>query len=184
MTVSRLCFEGNHEWCMNGSIAESQCTCSCHGARPKSERSNLQAKIEKLTVENNGLREFAEVANVKIAKLERAIETQRRAFVSGMDAAKQISSHQLATARKLHSEAKPEQLENERLANAVLTDEIERITDLWADRGIELLVAAKVQAQLRETIRIYGGHIPNCQGRPCTCGFQDAWRAAGLPESK
>lgn len=37
---------------------------------------------------------------------------------------------------------------------------------------------------LREALRIYGGHIPPCRGRPCTCGFQDAWRAAGLPESK
>jgi hypothetical protein len=33
---------------------------------------------------------------------------------------------------------------------------------------------------LREYLRVYGGHIPPCAGRPCECGFQKAWEVAGL----
>lgn len=35
--------------------------------------------------------------------------------------------------------------------------------------------------RLTEALRVYGGHIPQCEGRPCTCGFQAEWIAAGLP---
>jgi hypothetical protein len=27
----------------------------------------------------------------------------------------------------------------------------------------------------RNAVRIYGGHIPNCHGVNCTCGFREAW---------
>jgi hypothetical protein len=33
-------------------------------------------------------------------------------------------------------------------------------------------------AEASKAIRIYGGHIPPCQGRPCECGFVDVWRTA------
>lgn len=35
-------------------------------------------------------------------------------------------------------------------------------------------------AVLREYLRVYGGHIPPCVGRPCECGFQKAWEVADL----
>lgn len=38
-------------------------------------------------------------------------------------------------------------------------------------------------AVLREYLRVYGGHIPPCAGRPCECGFQKAWEVAGLPSA-
>ena len=37
-------------------------------------------------------------------------------------------------------------------------------------------------AVLREYLRIYGGHIPPCAGRPCECGFAKAWQVSRLPE--
>ncbi len=27
----------------------------------------------------------------------------------------------------------------------------------------------------RNALRVYGGHVPPCMGRPCACGFQTAW---------
>lgn len=39
-------------------------------------------------------------------------------------------------------------------------------------------------AVLREYLRIYGGHIPPCAGRPCECGFAKAWDVAKLPKPK
>lgn len=36
-------------------------------------------------------------------------------------------------------------------------------------------------AALREYLRVYGGHIHPCPGRPCECGFAKAWEYAGLP---
>lgn len=95
MTVSRLCFEGNHEWCMNCSPDGAHCSCLCHNA----------------------------------AWMERETQRLREQFKATPNLPQQV-------------------------------------------------------IKLRETIRIYGGHVPQCKGRPCTCGFQDAWRAAGLPESK
>lgn len=38
-------------------------------------------------------------------------------------------------------------------------------------------------AVLREYLRVYGGHIPPCAGRPCECGFQKAWEVADLPST-
>jgi len=33
-------------------------------------------------------------------------------------------------------------------------------------------------AEARKALRVYGGHIPICYGRPCTCGFQKVFDAA------
>jgi hypothetical protein len=35
-------------------------------------------------------------------------------------------------------------------------------------------------AELVEALRIYGGHIPPCKGRPCECGFRETWERNGL----
>lgn len=29
--------------------------------------------------------------------------------------------------------------------------------------------------RLREALRVYGGHVPPCVGRPCQCGFKVEW---------
>jgi hypothetical protein len=41
--------------------------------------------------------------------------------------------------------------------------------------------ANKDRDRWRECVRVYGGHIPPCQGRPCQCGFAKAWEMVGLP---
>lgn len=48
----------------------------------------------------------------------------------------------------------------------------------------ELVKAQLERGRIREYLRIYGGHIPPCPGRPCECGFADAWKLSGLPESQ
>jgi hypothetical protein len=63
----------------------------------------------------------------KVSELERAIKLQGNAAISGMNAAKAISSHQLDMARKLHAESSPASLESERAMNASLTAEVERL---------------------------------------------------------
>ena len=60
-------------------------------------------------------------------KLRKAIELQGRAAITGMNAAKEISSHQLAAAQKLNAESKPEVIESERAANAILTARVEEL---------------------------------------------------------
>ena len=40
--------------------------------------------------------------------------------------------------------------------------------------------AMKAEARLAETERLvlfYGGHVPPCPGRPCSCHFQEVWDA-------
>ena len=45
----------------------------------------------------------------------------------------------------------------------------------------EYMRVAAERDKLREYLRVYGGHIPQCPGRPCECGFAAAWEKAGLP---
>jgi hypothetical protein len=33
----------------------------------------------------------------------------------------------------------------------------------------------------RRALSVYGGHISPCPGRPCECGFKQAWDDAQLP---
>lgn len=33
----------------------------------------------------------------------------------------------------------------------------------------------------RRALSIYGGHVEPCPGRPCECGFKQAWDNAQLP---
>lgn len=60
----------------------------------------------------------------------------------------------------------------------------------WLNRALRIRAesgdvsgAAHAQAELddlRDALRVYGGHVPPCVGRPCECGFRGAWERAGL----
>ena len=65
--------------------------------------------------------------NARIEKLEAAIKLQANAARNGMNAATEISRHQVETARRLRAESSPEALESERQANAILTSERDRL---------------------------------------------------------
>ncbi len=65
----------------------------------------------------------------KIATLEASLKHVQSAAISGMNAAHTIASHDLATAKRLHAESRPEAIESERSANAMLTAENERLTN-------------------------------------------------------
>lgn len=84
-----------------------------------------------------------------VADVDAVLKRQAAAATSGMNAATAISSHQLETARKLSAESKPEAIDSERSANALLTAEIEqkdtRIAELekaLQDKDAALLLAA------------------------------------------
>jgi hypothetical protein len=50
-----------------------------------------------------------------------------------------------------------------------------RYKENWDD-AVRLLNEKDARiAELEKALRIYGGHIPECKGRPCECGFQAAW---------
>ena len=74
----------------------------------------------------------------EIARLREAIRLQGRAAISGMDAAKAISGHQLETAAKLRAESRPEAIESEREMNAILTAENDALRARLADAEQEL----------------------------------------------
>lgn len=73
-----------------------------------------------------------EQQSAEIERLNRAIKLQANAFKSGMDAATEISSHQLQRAARLRSESRPEALESERAMNAQLTEDCDRLSALNA----------------------------------------------------
>ncbi|HEX7906806.1 MAG TPA: hypothetical protein VF534_01755, partial [Paraburkholderia sp.] len=58
-----------------------------------------------------------------VGHLIATIETQKRACLAGMDAAKRTSTIQLELAEKARAESSPEALASERAANAILTEE-------------------------------------------------------------
>lgn len=64
------------------------------------------------------------------AEVDAVLKRQAAAAISGMHAAKAISSGQVEQARKLRAESNPEALESERQANAILT---ERVAELERD---------------------------------------------------
>lgn len=55
------------------------------------------------------------------SEVDAVLKRQAEAAISGMDAAKAISSGQLQQAHRLRAESSPEALESERAANAILT---------------------------------------------------------------
>ena len=59
----------------------------------------------------------------RIAELELSLQKQAKAALQGMDSAKRVSSKMLNDAKQIQSSLKPELLDSERQANAVLTEE-------------------------------------------------------------
>lgn len=66
--------------------------------------------------------------------LKLLLQRVRSAAISGMNAAHEISRHELATAKWLRAESKPEVVDSERSANALLTDENDKLREAlrWA----------------------------------------------------
>ncbi len=69
-----------------------------------------------------------EELHAKIEILQETLQLTRESAITGMNAAHTIASHDLATAKRLHAESRPEAVESERSANAILTAENERLT--------------------------------------------------------
>lgn len=67
------------------------------------------------------------VLNARIQTLEVQLQDTKRAAHAGMDAAKRTSTIQLDLAQKARAESSPEALASERAANALLTEENERL---------------------------------------------------------
>jgi cell division protein FtsB len=80
--------------------------------------SHEMAYIDRRTLLRN-----IEAQQAKIESLKQAIKRQSSAAISGMDAAKAISSAQLERARRLRAESSPDALESERAMNDTLTRE-------------------------------------------------------------
>jgi len=77
-----------------------------------------------------GMTEHPEGSYMLCSEHESIIKRQAAAALAGMDAAKAISSGQLQQAHRLNRESSPEALESERSANALLTEENERLRGL------------------------------------------------------
>lgn len=63
----------------------------------------------------------------RIAELELALQKQAKAALHGMDAAKASGTAMIKAATEMQSQLKPELIESERQANAVLTQENEKL---------------------------------------------------------
>ena len=66
-------------------------------------------------------------AKKRIAELELALQKQAKAALHGMDAAKASGTAMIKAATEMQSQLKPELIESERQANAVLTQENEKL---------------------------------------------------------
>lgn|GEM_PF-5916577 len=106
-----------------------------------------------------------EIAEAELARLREQVESLQKqlklvqsAAINGMNAAHEISRHELATARKLHSESRPDAVESERSANALLTDENERlrerVAELEKDNDPTLVVQREKIYQLQDRERL------------------------------
>lgn len=128
----------------------------------------------------------------RLAECERNLVQTKQAAPRGMDAAKAVSSGQLAEAARLRAESSPEALESEREANAVLTrendelraevarlkDALEKLSEELGDVEGERDKAEAELAALREAIfeaphgiqcAVVGGY-----DYPCNCWKRDA----------
>jgi hypothetical protein len=83
------------------------------------------------------------------AEVDAVLKRQAAAALSGMDAAKAISYHDLQQAHRLRAESSPEALESERAMNASLTEENEKLR-----QGLRncLLLAMKRMAASQEKV--------------------------------
>lgn len=98
-----------------------------------------------------GMAEHAEGSYILYSEHEAIIKRQAAAAINGMNAAKAISSGQVQQAYRLNRESSPEALESERSANAILTEENERLKQLIR-RVIEWEPAFPVESGLLDEL--------------------------------
>lgn len=103
------------------------------------------------------------------SEVDAVLKRQASAAISGMNAAKAISSHQLELARKLSAESKPEAIDSERIANDLLTQECENKDARIAELGKAL-------------VDLVTGHNGYHLGAgPCICAaHEEARRVLGM----
>lgn len=83
------------------------------------------------------LAETALPAWYRATEVDDVLRRQASAALSGMDAAKRISSAQLQQAHRLRAESSPEALESERRANAILTDRVSALENSLREAMLE-----------------------------------------------
>lgn len=88
------------------------------------------------------------------AEVDEVLKRQAAAAISGMNAAKAISSRQLELAQKARAESSPAALESERQANAKLTQELslaeEGLADYEEEVQAQLAITRKREAEIAE----------------------------------
>lgn len=87
-----------------------------------------------------------EQAQGEVDRLRTALSIQAAAVRLGMDSAKAVSSEQLRRAARLHAESNPGALNSERDANAILTEERDKLA---SENGRLRAFAQEVHAALR-----------------------------------
>jgi hypothetical protein len=80
------------------------------------------------------------------------VESTKRAALAGMDAATSASTIRLEEAARLRAESSPEALASERAANAILTEENERLRDVIAKAAADLQRAMAAIPTRNETL--------------------------------
>lgn len=81
----------------------------------------------KISAEYHLYKRELDAAKARIAELELALQKQAKAALHGMDAAKASGTAMIKAATEMQSQLKPELIESERQANAVLTQENEKL---------------------------------------------------------
>lgn len=88
--------------------------------------------------------------SAELEDLKHLLQRVRSAAISGMNAAKEISRHELATAKRLRAESTPEVVDSERSANALLTEENERLRQQVSDLQTEI---SEMRIEHRDAMR-------------------------------
>lgn len=109
--------------------------------------------------------QHAEFVTALQAEHEKHLRLQSSAYINGMDAITQISTHQLQSAHKLRAESTPEVIDSERSANAILTAENERLSEAMAWRVRQRDAALHITYTLCE--QLTRGHKSFCECDTC-----------------
>lgn len=122
-------FDADHRQCVLVDIDDLKAILETARAAHEFHESNInlanQLHVTKLAKE--GAQMERDQLREENDKLREAIKKQANAFRSGMDSAKKHASHMLQDAAQLNAESKPEVVDSERQANALLTEENERL---------------------------------------------------------
>jgi hypothetical protein len=115
------------------------------------------------------------VLQAQIRALQDELEATRRAARAGMDAATSASSIRLEEAARLRAESSPEALASERAANAILTEENERLrarTGHISER-VAAIVATLSDANMPGGIGGQIRHVMQCVRDDIEAGYGD-----------